>query len=82
MALLILLWINGHHSVEILFLFSAMNWIFPHFLESFQVNRNPISEEIQRMRQHIEYLQAQLACYRGEGASDEIQVIVSLSDLL
>lgn len=34
------------------------------------------------MRQHIEYLQAQLACYRGEGASDEIQVIVSLSDLL
>ncbi|RRT73994.1 hypothetical protein BHM03_00042480 [Ensete ventricosum] len=47
-----------------------------------QVNRNPISEEIQRMRQHIEYLQAQLACYRGEGASDEIQVIVFLSDLL
>ncbi|URD98053.1 KISc [Musa troglodytarum] len=39
------------------------------------VNRNPISEEIQRMRQHIEYLQAQLACYRGEGASDEIQAL-------
>ncbi|RRT63446.1 hypothetical protein B296_00033316, partial [Ensete ventricosum] len=40
-----------------------------------QVNRNPISEEMQRMRQHIEYLQAEVACYRGGEASDEIQVI-------
>ncbi|CAL9760542.1 unnamed protein product [Musa acuminata subsp. burmannicoides] len=39
------------------------------------VNRNPISEEMQRMRQHIEYLQAELACYRGGGASDEIQAL-------
>nr|XP_009418517.1 PREDICTED: kinesin-like protein KIN-4A isoform X1 [Musa acuminata subsp. malaccensis] len=39
------------------------------------VNRNPISEEMQRMRQHIEYLQAELACYRGGGASEEIQAL-------
>ncbi|WOL17333.1 kinesin-like protein KIN-4A isoform X2 [Canna indica] len=39
------------------------------------INRNPISEEIQRMRQHIEYLQAELACYQGGGASDEIQAL-------
>ncbi|CAL9167940.1 unnamed protein product [Musa hybrid cultivar] len=39
------------------------------------VNRNPISEEMQRMRQHVEYLQAELACYRGGGASDEIQAL-------
>ncbi|CAL9129096.1 unnamed protein product [Musa textilis] len=39
------------------------------------VNRNPMSEEMQRLRQHIEYLQAELACYRGGGASDEIQAL-------
>ncbi|KAG6470784.1 hypothetical protein ZIOFF_071864 [Zingiber officinale] len=39
------------------------------------VNRNPISEEIHRMRQHIEYLQAELACHRGGGASDDIQAL-------
>ncbi|KAJ8460416.1 hypothetical protein OPV22_033342 [Ensete ventricosum] len=39
------------------------------------VNRNPISEEMQRMRQHIEYLQAEVACYRGGEASDEIQAL-------
>ncbi|KAG6473480.1 hypothetical protein ZIOFF_067396 [Zingiber officinale] len=42
------------------------------------VNRNPISDEIQRMRQHIEYLQAELTCYRGGGASDDIQAIILL----
>lgn len=31
------------------------------------------------MRQHIEYLQAELACYREGGASDDIQVIILLS---
>ncbi|URE33284.1 KISc [Musa troglodytarum] len=40
------------------------------------VNRNPISDEIQRMRQHIEYLQAELACSRGVGTeSDEVQTL-------
>nr|XP_029117159.1 kinesin-like protein KIN-4A isoform X4 [Elaeis guineensis] len=40
------------------------------------VNRNPISDEMQRMRQHIEYLQAELLCARGGGAtSDEIQAL-------
>ncbi|WOL04667.1 kinesin-like protein KIN-4A isoform X4 [Canna indica] len=39
------------------------------------INRNPISEEIQRMHQHIEYLQVELACYQGGGASDEIQAL-------
>ncbi|URE24800.1 KISc [Musa troglodytarum] len=39
------------------------------------VNRNPMSEEMQRLRQHIEYLQAELACYRGGGASDEIRAL-------
>ncbi|XP_038984123.1 kinesin-like protein KIN-4A isoform X2 [Phoenix dactylifera] len=40
------------------------------------VNRNPISNEMQRMRQQIEYLQAELLCARGGGAaSDEIQAL-------
>ncbi|KAG1363947.1 kinesin-like protein KIN-4A [Cocos nucifera] len=40
------------------------------------VNRNPISDEMQRMRQQIEYLQAELLCARGGGtASDEIQAL-------
>ncbi|THU59174.1 hypothetical protein C4D60_Mb03t22210 [Musa balbisiana] len=40
------------------------------------VNRNPISDEIQRMSQHIEYLQAELACSRGVGTeSDEVQTL-------
>ncbi|XP_042399848.1 kinesin-like protein KIN-4A [Zingiber officinale] len=40
------------------------------------VNRNPISDEIQRMRQHIESLQAELACSRSVGTtSDEIKVL-------
>lgn len=68
---------DGHHSAECVFIFQIINLIPSHMLEPFQVNRNPISEEMQRMRQHIEYLQAELACYRGGGASDEIQVIVS-----
>ncbi|XP_074581994.1 kinesin-like protein KIN-4A [Curcuma longa] len=40
------------------------------------VNRNPISDEIQRMHQHIESLQAELACSRSVGTTtDEIQVL-------
>ncbi|EHA8590245.1 Kinesin-like protein KIN-4A [Cocos nucifera] len=40
------------------------------------VNRNPISDEMQRMRQHIEYLQAELLCARGGGTtSDESQAL-------
>ncbi|WOL13564.1 kinesin-like protein KIN-4A [Canna indica] len=40
------------------------------------VNRNPISDEIQKMRQHIEFLQAELACSHGVGtASNEIQAL-------
>ncbi|XP_010928361.1 kinesin-like protein KIN-4A isoform X2 [Elaeis guineensis] len=40
------------------------------------VNRNPISDEMQRMRQQIECLQAELLCARGGGtASDEIQAL-------
>ncbi|XP_065049195.1 kinesin-like protein KIN-4A [Musa acuminata AAA Group] len=40
------------------------------------VNRNPISDEILRMHQHIEYLQAELACSRGVGTeSDEVQTL-------
>ncbi|XP_038985794.1 kinesin-like protein KIN-4A isoform X2 [Phoenix dactylifera] len=40
------------------------------------VNRNPISDEMQRMRQQIEYLQAELLCARGGGAaSDGIQAL-------
>lgn len=51
---------------------------FPYLVNSYQVNRNPISDEIQRMSQHIEYLQAELACSRGVGTeSDEVQVTFS-----
>ncbi|XP_072969503.1 kinesin-like protein KIN-4A isoform X3 [Typha angustifolia] len=39
------------------------------------VNRNPISDEMQRMRQQIEYLQAELVSARGGAPSDEIQVL-------
>lgn len=39
-----------------------------------QVNRDPISNEMLKMRQQLEYLQAEL-CARGGGASsDETQV--------
>lgn len=39
-----------------------------------QVNRDPISNEMLKMRQQLEYLQAEL-CARGGGASsDEVQV--------
>jgi hypothetical protein len=43
-------------------------------LEFSQVNRNPISDEMQRMRQKIEYLQAELVSVRGGTRHDEIQV--------
>uniref|UniRef100_A0A1D1ZCR1 Chromosome-associated kinesin KIF4 n=2 Tax=Anthurium amnicola TaxID=1678845 RepID=A0A1D1ZCR1_9ARAE len=40
------------------------------------VNRDPLSSEMQRMRQQLEYLQAELLCARGGGSSsDEIQVL-------
>ncbi|XXG56208.1 hypothetical protein AAC387_Pa03g3688 [Persea americana] len=39
------------------------------------VNRDPVSNEMQRMRQQLEYLQAELLCARGGAASDEIQVL-------
>ena len=40
-----------------------------------QVNRDPISNEMLKMRQQLEYLQAEL-CARGGGASsDEVQVL-------
>ncbi|KAK9112692.1 hypothetical protein Scep_020211 [Stephania cephalantha] len=40
------------------------------------VNRDPISSEMQRMRQQLECLQAELLCARGAGASsDEVQVL-------
>ncbi|KAK9109273.1 hypothetical protein Sjap_017333 [Stephania japonica] len=40
------------------------------------VNRDPISSEMQRMRQQLECLQAELLCARGGGASsDEVQVL-------
>lgn len=39
-----------------------------------QVNRDPVSSEMLKMRQQLEFLQAEL-CARGGGASsDEIQV--------
>jgi hypothetical protein len=43
-------------------------------LEFSQVNRNPISDEMQRMRQQIEYLQAELVSARGGTRHDELQV--------
>ncbi|KAJ3693290.1 hypothetical protein LUZ60_008770 [Juncus effusus] len=39
------------------------------------VNRNPISDEMQRMRQQIEYLQAELVSARGGTEPGEIQVL-------
>ncbi|KAJ4965283.1 hypothetical protein NE237_017132 [Protea cynaroides] len=40
------------------------------------VNRDPVSGEMQRMRQQLEYLQAELLCARGGGASsDEVHVL-------
>ncbi|KAJ6834158.1 kinesin-like protein KIN-4A [Iris pallida] len=41
------------------------------------VNRNPMSNEMLRMRQQLEFLQAELLCARGGGASttDEVQVL-------
>ncbi|KAF5189561.1 Kinesin-like protein kin-4a, partial [Thalictrum thalictroides] len=40
------------------------------------VNRDPISNEMKKMRQQLEYLQAELLCARGGGSStDEVQVL-------
>ncbi|XP_042507503.1 kinesin-like protein KIN-4A isoform X2 [Macadamia integrifolia] len=40
------------------------------------VNRDPVSSEMLRMKQRLEYLQAELLCARGGGASsDEVQVL-------
>ncbi|KAJ6829209.1 kinesin-like protein KIN-4A [Iris pallida] len=40
------------------------------------VNRNPMSSEMLRMRQQLEFLQAELLCARGGGvSSDEVQVL-------
>ncbi|XP_058080268.1 kinesin-like protein KIN-4A isoform X2 [Magnolia sinica] len=39
------------------------------------VNRDPISNEMHRMRQQLEYLQAELLCARGGVSSDEVQVL-------
>jgi hypothetical protein len=41
---------------------------------NFQVNRNPVADEMKRMRQQIEYLQAELVLARGGVASDDVQV--------
>lgn len=43
---------------------------------NFQVNRNPIADEMKRMRQQIEYLQAELVSARGGVGSDDVQVNV------
>lgn len=42
-----------------------------------QVNRDPISNEMLKMRQQVEYLQAEL-CARGGGSSSEVQVFISV----
>jgi len=47
------------------------------FLLHFQVNRNPIADEMKRMRQQIEYLQAELVSARGGVGSDDVQVNVN-----
>ncbi|KAG0461578.1 hypothetical protein HPP92_021510 [Vanilla planifolia] len=39
------------------------------------VNRNPMANEMQKMRQQLEYLQAELLCARGGGSSNEIQAL-------
>ncbi|PKA63557.1 Kinesin-like protein FLA10 [Apostasia shenzhenica] len=40
------------------------------------VNRNPMSNEMQRMRQQLEFLQAELICVRGgRSSNDEVQAL-------
>ncbi|KAJ4962505.1 hypothetical protein NE237_022444 [Protea cynaroides] len=39
------------------------------------VNRDPASSEMRKMRQQLEYLQAELLCARGVASSDEVQVL-------
>jgi hypothetical protein len=46
------------------------------YLSDFQVNRNPIADEMKRMRQQLEYLQAELVLARGGVGSDDVQVNV------
>ena len=45
-------------------------------LPDFQVNRNPIADEMKRMRQQLEYLQAELVLARGGVGSDDVQVML------
>jgi hypothetical protein len=44
------------------------------FTINFQVNRNPVADEMKRMRQQIEYLQAELVSARGGVGLDDVQV--------
>lgn len=54
-----------------------VTWLFAICFPDFQVNRNPIADEMKRMRQQLEYLQAELVLARGGGVgSDDVQVNV------
>lgn len=43
---------------------------------SYQVNRDPMSNEMLKMRQQLEYLQAELCARGGGSSSDEMQVLL------
>ena len=51
-------------------------WHIAICLPDFQVNRNPIADEMKRMRQQLEYLQAELVLARGGVGSDDVQVML------
>lgn len=42
----------------------------------YQVNRDPMSNEMLKMRQQLEYLQAELCARGGGSSSDEMQVLL------
>uniref|UniRef100_A0A2P2M7N3 Kinesin-like protein n=1 Tax=Rhizophora mucronata TaxID=61149 RepID=A0A2P2M7N3_RHIMU len=42
------------------------------------INRDPMSNEMLKMRQQLEYLQAEL-CARGGSSSEEVQVCATIS---
>lgn len=50
------------------------NYLFLLFDSSKQVNRDPVSSEMLKMRQQVEYLQAELSLRTGGSSCAEVQV--------
>lgn len=61
---------------RVLFCFDVLTVVLVNLL-IIQVNRDPMSNEMQKMRQQLEYLQAELLSARAGASSDEVLVTLA-----